>query len=81
MKGQLNQAPSHSIIVGDEIMGKSFNIKFVKVGDDDQSAEIIRKITKSEIKKVLDNHGAVSYNLDDVLSKYITGEMRNDQRG
>ncbi len=47
----------------------------------DQSAEIIRSIAKSEIQKTLDSHGAVSYNLDDVLSKYITGEMRNDQRG
>lgn len=61
-------------------MGKTFNIKFVKVGDDDQSATIIRNITKSEIKKVLDSHGAVSYNLDEVLSKYITGDMRYDQR-
>lgn len=79
-EGQLNQAPSHSIIVGDEMMGKTFNIKFVKVGDDDQSAAIIRNIAKSEIKKVLDSHGAVSYNLDEVLSKYITGDMRYDKR-
>ncbi|MGG4090622.1 hypothetical protein [Paenibacillus lautus] len=61
-------------------MGKTFNIKFVQVGDDEQAAAIVRKIVKSEIKKVLDSHGAVSYNLDEVLSKYITGDMRYDDR-
>ncbi|MGF6356708.1 hypothetical protein ABIE27_004632 [Paenibacillus sp. 4624] len=58
---------------------KSFKITFVSVGDN--SNDIVKKIVKSELKKMLDSHGVVSYNLDDVLSKYITGDMRYEQKG
>lgn len=49
---------------------KSFNLHFIRVGN--RSEEIIRTLAKREIEKVLDKHGAVSDNLDEILSKYIT---------
>lgn len=51
---------------------KSFSIRYTRV-DGDYGA-IFRKIVKNEIKKVMDAKGVVSYNLDEVLSKYITGD-------
>lgn len=55
--------------------GKAFKVTYVQVGD--KSEEIIKNIVGSELKKALALHGVIAYNLDDVLSKYITGEMRN----
>jgi hypothetical protein len=74
-------ADAHTLIVGDEKMPKkkTYCIEYIQVGD--RSDEIVRAIVKKEIEKVLEKHGAVSYNLDEVLSKYISGEMRNDQKG
>lgn len=60
---------------------KSFEINIVRVCDDETSVEIIRQIAKNEIKRYLDSQGVVSYNLDEVLSKYITGDMLYDKRG
>ena len=58
---------------------KAYRLHFVLV--EDRGAEIARGLVKREIEKVLAKHGAVSDNLDEVLSKYITGVMRNDQKG
>jgi hypothetical protein len=57
---------------------KAYSLRFVLV--EDRGAEIVRQLAKREIEKVLAKHGAVSDNLDEVLSKYITGEMRNEQK-
>lgn len=83
-KGQLGFAPHHSIVMGDEIMAKkrkSYSLRFVNVGTEEDSASIIRSLAKNEIEKVLAKHGALSYNLDEVLSKYITGDMCYDEKG
>ena len=57
---------------------KAYNLRFVLV--EDRGASIARNLAKIEIEKVLAKHGAVSDNLDEVLSKHITGVMRNDQK-
>lgn len=64
-------------------MGKekapNFRIKFVKV--ENRCDEIIKAIAKQEIKKALEKHSAIAYNLDDILNKYVTSsveEMCND---
>ncbi|MEB4784820.1 hypothetical protein P5G60_24100 [Paenibacillus jamilae] len=67
--------------MGDDTMGKekSFKLNFVQV--EDRSEHIIRSLVKTELLKVMAKHGVVSYNLDEVLSKYITGEMCNEEKG
>jgi len=47
------------------------------VCDQEKSDEIIRAFAKRAIMKALENNGAVAYNVDDVLRKYISEEMRN----
>ncbi|MGN7359960.1 hypothetical protein ACTHPM_21625 [Paenibacillus sp. SAFN-054] len=85
MKGQVKQASSHSILVGDESMKnktKAYTLHFVRSEDTVQSDAIIKSLAKQAIQKVLDKHGAVAYNLDEILDKYISGEMRNEhERG
>lgn len=80
MKGQLGFAPAHTLIKGGGRMGKkkSYSLHFICV--DNRTSDIVRALAKREIERVLAKHGAVSYNLDEVLSKYISGEMRNDQK-
>ncbi|OXM82496.1 hypothetical protein CF651_30620 [Paenibacillus rigui] len=56
---------------------KPYKLNFICV--EDRSDEIIRSLARTAIKKVLEKHGAVAYNLDEVLSKYISEEMRNEQ--
>ncbi|MEK5166164.1 hypothetical protein NYE69_28065 [Paenibacillus sp. FSL R5-0527] len=56
---------------------KSFTIRYHRVCDQEKSDEIIRAFAKRAIMKALENNGAVAYNVDDVLRKYISGEMRN----
>lgn len=74
------KAAAHTLVSGDVSMKKkSYRLHFVRV--EDRSAEIITALAKREIEKVLDKHGAVSYNLDEILSKYITGVMCSDQKG
>ncbi|WP_110933763.1 hypothetical protein [Paenibacillus bouchesdurhonensis] len=58
---------------------KKYRLNFIL--EEDRSVEIVRNLARSEMKKVFAKHGVVSYNLDDVLSKYITGEMQNDEKG
>jgi len=58
---------------------KSFNLHFIKVGDSNQTAEVVRKLVKERLEMVLAKNGAVAHNLDEVLQKYITGEMSNEQ--
>jgi hypothetical protein len=55
-----------------------FKFNFICV--EDRTVEIFKNLARTEMKKVLDKHGAISYNLEEILSKYITGEMRYDQK-
>lgn len=78
---KLGLAVPHRVVAGDVRMGikkKSYSLRFVRV--EDRSDEIIKTLAKNEMKKVLERHGAVSYNLDEVLSKYITGEMCSNEK-
>jgi hypothetical protein len=83
VSGKGGHAAAHTLPVGDAAMEKpkkkAYSLRFVLV--EDRGAEIARNLAKREIEKVLAKHGAVSDNLDEVLSKYITGVMRNDQKG
>lgn len=65
--------------MGKQNKEKKYKLNFILV--EDRSVEITRNLVRKEINKVLAKHGVVSYNLDDVLSKYITGEMQNDKKG
>lgn len=59
---------------------KTYSLNFVRVGTQEQSDEIIRSLAKSQIEKVLEKHGAVSYDLDKVLNKYISEDMCNEYK-
>ncbi|MNP71525.1 hypothetical protein D3C76_1679220 [compost metagenome] len=50
---------------------KPYTIKYICTGTPEESDRILRQIAKCTIKKVLDKHGAVAHNLDEVLEKYI----------
>lgn len=54
---------------------KSFNISYVRVCDDNTSAEIIRNLVRKEINKTLDSQYVVAGNLEEVLAKHITKDM------
>lgn len=79
------KASAHSMVMGDAAMSKrktkkpSFTLEIVCV--EDRSHEIIKRLAKREIEIVLEKHGAVCDNLDEVLDKYITGEVQNDKKG
>lgn len=83
MSGKAGHAAAHTLATGDASMErpkkKAYSLRFVLI--EDRSVEIARNLAKREIEKVLAKHGAVCDNLDEVLSKYITGEMCNDQKG
>ncbi|WP_143151544.1 hypothetical protein [Paenibacillus sp. UNCCL117] len=63
---------------GNKQKAKAYSIEVIRVGD--KSDEIMRSIVKREIKKVLEKNGVIAYNLDDVLTKYITEETCNEQK-
>ncbi|MBB3132175.1 hypothetical protein FHS19_006902 [Paenibacillus rhizosphaerae] len=82
-KGQVSQAPLHSILVGDETMGnnkKPFTITFERVCDQEKSDEIIRAFARRAVIRALEKNGAVAYNVDELLHKYISEEMRNGHK-
>lgn len=56
----------------------NYKIKIIRVGD--RSDEIVRAIVKDALETALAKNGAVADNLDEVLHKYISGEMRNEQK-
>ncbi len=79
-RGKHGIAPAHSMVKGD-VMGKKtkpYRIEFVQVGD--RSDEVVKSFVEKEIKKVLAKNGLVSYNLNEVLDKYISGEMRSEYK-
>lgn len=59
---------------------KPYTIKYICTGTPEESDRILRQFARDVIQKVLDKHGAVAYNLDEVLNKYISEEMRNEQK-
>ncbi|RUS44553.1 hypothetical protein [Cohnella sp. AR92] len=74
---KVGKALEHRMSTGDATMivkkEKSFTLNFVVA--EDRSDAIITKLARREIQTVLAKHGAVSDNLDEVLSKSITGVM------
>lgn len=72
-RGKCGFAPDHTMIQGDANVSskpKPYSIKVVRVGN--RSDEIVRELVKSKLEKVLEKNGAVAYNLDEVLHKYIS---------
>ncbi|PQP89681.1 hypothetical protein [Paenibacillus sp. AR247] len=49
----------------------SFSISFIRICSEEESKKRIKRLIKPGILKVLEKHGAVSTNLDEVLDKYI----------
>lgn len=83
MRGKFSHAPSHSLIMGDDTMRnkkKSYKITYEKVCNQEKTDEIIRAFAKRAIIQALEKNGAVAYNVDDVLHKYISEEMRNGHK-
>jgi len=74
------QATAHNLLKGDDMTKKDkpYRLEFVHNGGDPVNA--VRNIVKNEIKKVLEKNDAVAYNLDEVINKYITGEIGNEQK-
>ncbi len=58
------------------IRKNSFSIEYICEGTPEQSDRILRQFAKCIIQKVLDKHGAVAHNLDEVLEKYINHKNR-----
>lgn len=50
---------------------KKFSITYERVTTDEQAAEVIKSFVRRAIQKVLDKHGVVAPNLEEVLDKYI----------
>lgn len=48
---------------------RKYSIRFITV--EDRGKEIVRELARNELEKVLSRHGAVSYNLDDVLDRIM----------
>ncbi|CAM3879236.1 hypothetical protein COLU111180_12200 [Cohnella lubricantis] len=82
MSRKAGNALAHTMASGDAVMEKkkekAFRLRFILV--EDRGADIARNLARREIEKVLAKYGAVSDNLDEILSKHITGEMRNEQK-
>ncbi|CAM5794681.1 hypothetical protein [Brevibacillus borstelensis] len=80
--GKGGNALAHTMTMGDDSMKKTkekaYRLRFVLV--EDRGEEIARNLARIEIEKVLAKYGAVSDNLDEVLSNYITGEMCNGEK-
>lgn len=53
------------------IRRKAYELQFIRVGTEEQSKAIIKRIVKQAVQEVLNKHGAVCHNLDEVLDKYI----------
>jgi hypothetical protein len=53
---------------------KSYHIKIVRI--EDHSTKIASQLVKQTIEKILEKYGLVSYNLDEVIAKHISEEMR-----
>lgn len=69
----------HKYIAGDAPMKKkSFNI--IPLRPEDIPDEIVIKLAREKIKSELAKNGVVAHNLDEVLHKYISEEMRNEQK-
>ncbi|MFC5531217.1 hypothetical protein [Cohnella yongneupensis] len=80
---KVGNALEHRMSTGDATMivekKKPFILNFVVA--EDRSDAIITKLARREIQTVLAKHGAVSDNLDEVLSKSITGVMCYGEKG
>lgn len=51
---------------------KRFIIEYIPVGTPEKSAAIVKQLARGTVQKVLNQHGATSPNLNEVLDKYIT---------
>ncbi|WP_155986854.1 hypothetical protein [Paenibacillus durus] len=55
---------------------KRYSLHFFQVGTPEQSNAIVKQLARGAIHKVLDQHGVISTNLDEVLDKYINVDGR-----
>ena len=56
-------------------------IKMVRICEEERSVEILKSLAGREIKKYLETQGAESPDLEEVLTRFVTGEMLYDKRG
>jgi hypothetical protein len=61
-------------------MKKSKGFTLIPLTAEDIPDEVIIKLAKDKIKSDLAKRGIVAHNLDEVLHKYISEEMRNEQK-
>lgn len=57
---------------------KPYSIHFVHNGKDPDA--IVKDLVKTELKKVLDKNNAIAYNLEEIVNKYVSGDMCNEQK-
>lgn len=75
------RAAAHSVVTGDEKMKRkkpSYHIRFIPAGENGHDA--IKDLVKETLKKVIAKNGATVYNFDEVVNKYMSGEMCNDKQ-
>lgn len=58
---------------------KAYTINFIP--PDKPDVNILKNLARRIIQKVLDQHGAVCHNLEEVLDKYITLEAKHRANG
>lgn len=59
---------------------KQIDIEVIYAGTPEQTGTIIRSLLKNAIEGALKKNGAIAYNLDEVLDKYISEEICNPLR-
>jgi len=79
VQGQHDHAPAHTILMGDPMERKKpYRINFIHNGKSPDDA--LKDLAKSALKKVLAKNNVTSYNLDEVVNKYISGEICNEHK-
>ncbi|WP_238652335.1 hypothetical protein [Paenibacillus piscarius] len=58
---------------------KRFKIEFISVAMPDQSEAIVKQLVRLEMHKLMHQHGVISTNLDEVMDKYITTVLADEQ--
>ncbi|MFF2907666.1 hypothetical protein [Paenibacillus sp. NPDC057934] len=51
---------------------KQFTIEYIPANNPEQSATIVKHLAQGAVQKVLNQHGVIAANLDELLDKYIT---------
>jgi len=79
MQGQFDQAPAHTLMMGDKMEKKKpYYIEIIHAGEDPEG--LIRSLVEAEVKKVMAKNQVTSYNLSDVLDKHTSGVIGNEHK-